>query len=193
MEIDAATSSVRLVGPSLRGRCSLVQVETSLLMIPHNSNADVMVVHLPTSPVSALGSYMAELAWNPRSWDVVVVCAGEEFRGTLSILRRVPFFDAALSSGFSEGAAGRLEVADARIASSTVRLHRSLVGAFTTASERHHESRPQNSNPTALETSRPTDDDDVRARAFLNRRPRRHRSRARTAPGFYTKTRCVIA
>ena len=56
-------------------------------------------------------------------------------------------------------------VADARIASSTVRLHRSLVGAFTTASERHHESRPQNSNPTALETSRPTDDDDVRARA----------------------------
>ena len=59
---------------------------------------------------------MAELAWNPRSWDVVVVCAGEEFRGTLSILRRVPFFDAALAPGFSEGAAGRLEVADARIA-----------------------------------------------------------------------------
>ena len=55
-------------------------------------------------------------------------------------------------------------VADARIASSTVRVHRSLVRARAIASERHHESRPQNSNPTALETSRLTDDD-VRARA----------------------------
>ena len=51
---------------------------------------------------------------------------------------------------------------------------------------------PKIPTPTALETSRLTDDD-VRARAFLYRRPRRHRSRARTAPGFYKKTRCEIA
>merc|ERR1719171_1332662 len=84
----------------------------------------LMVLHPPApSPVTNISSYMAKLAWEPTVWDVVIVCEGHEFKGTRSILSRVPFFEAALAGGFQEGGAARVEIRDAGVAAFRIVWH----------------------------------------------------------------------
>ena len=58
-----------------------------------------------------------------QEWDVLVVCAGQEFKGSRNILRRVPFFDAALCGSFQEGATHRVEIHDSSAAAFSVVWH----------------------------------------------------------------------
>ena len=59
---------------------------------------------------------MTKLAWEPEKWDVVVVCADQEFKGNSSVLSRVPFFKAALSNGFAESDAKRIPIGNTSVA-----------------------------------------------------------------------------
>jgi hypothetical protein len=96
----------------------LAATENNVLLIPEkNGTQPIKLMHFPTpSPVSTLGGHMTKLAWEPNAWDVLVVCAGEDFKGNSVILTRVPFFEAALADGFQEGAAARVEIREAGIA-----------------------------------------------------------------------------
>ena len=93
VEIDGETSAVRLFDlvDELKEFSNLrfvKKVENGVVIIPvpepgrSPQAVPVILMHLRASPVPTLASYNAKLAWDPEHWDVVVDCAGEEFKGT---------------------------------------------------------------------------------------------------------------